>query len=200
MGRPIVLEDFSQYTALASPGSPQSVPVLPEEQRLAAFEQGYKAGWDDAATAQSEETGNVSADLAGNLRDLSFTYHEARAHVLTGIEPLLREIVASVLPEIAARTLPDLVLERLDGFLKAAAEPPVILMVAPTSRHAIEAILPNSPGFPVIIREEPTLADGQVFLRAGQMEEAIDTSSAITTIQTTIDDFFTVNEGLEAHG
>ena len=48
-----------------------------EEQRLASFEQGYSAGWEDAVQAQEQSRGQVSAELAKSLEDMSFTYHEA---------------------------------------------------------------------------------------------------------------------------
>lgn len=200
MGRALILEEFFVASANVRTQPAAATPALPEEQRLEAFEQGYKAGWDDATTTQSEETGQLSADLASNLRDLAFTFHEARAHVLKGLEPLIREIVGKVLPDIARESLPSVVLERLEACLKVASEPPVILMVAPASRRVIEDMLPRNPGFPIQIREEPTLAEGQVFLRTGQIEEAIDIAAAVAGIQAAVNDFFTLNEGLQAHG
>ncbi|OSP56807.1 hypothetical protein [Pseudoruegeria sp. SK021] len=202
MGRPLILEEFTvPFTATAAGGTASGPGhILPEEQRLVAFEHGYKAGWDDAVTAQSEDNGSISADLAGNLRDLSFTFQEARLHILKGVEPLVREIVKSVLPDLASQTLPDLVVERLHTFLASAVEPPIILMVAPASRAAVEAAMPQTPGFPVLIREEPTLAEGQAFLRAGLVEESIDTAAAISEIRASIEDFFSLSEGLKAHG
>jgi hypothetical protein len=52
-----------------------------EEAKVASFEQGYKAGWDDAVAAQSEDQTRIRADLARNLQSLSFTYQEARSHM-----------------------------------------------------------------------------------------------------------------------
>ena len=84
-----------------------------EEAKLAAYEQGYKAGWDDAAAAQSEDQTRIRADLARNLQQLSFTYQEARAHILKAVEPLLEEMVNRRLPDTARETLAPLVLERM---------------------------------------------------------------------------------------
>ena len=44
------------------------------------------------------------------------------------------------------------------------------MLVSPESRTEVEAVLPSSLGFPLEIREEPTLAEGQVFIRAGEIE------------------------------
>ena len=49
-----------------------------EEAKLAAFEKGYTAGWEDAVAAQDDEVAELRADLGRNLQALSFSYHEAQ--------------------------------------------------------------------------------------------------------------------------
>ena len=61
-----------------------------EDAKLASFESGYSAGWEDAAAAQADDQTRVSADLARSLQSLTFTYHEARNHVLKAIEQIGR--------------------------------------------------------------------------------------------------------------
>ena len=68
--------------------------------QLDAFEEGYRAGWDDAIKAQSDDRTRIS-EFAQNLQDLSFTYHEAYSHAINAMTPLLEDIVRSVLPKIA---------------------------------------------------------------------------------------------------
>ncbi len=79
-----------------------------EESKLASYEQGYKAGWDDAAAALAEDQTRIRADLARNLQQLSFTYQEARSHILKAVEPLLEEMVGRLLPDMARETLAPL--------------------------------------------------------------------------------------------
>jgi flagellar assembly protein FliH len=65
----------------------------------------------------------------------------------------------------------------------------------------MEAIFPPDPGFPLEIIEEPTLSEGQVFLRCGDVERVIDTSGALSDIETGIADFFSSQQGsLKANG
>lgn len=192
MPTPVFLEDFEVPTRGSLAKTPSAAVV--EEQRLTAFEQGYKAGWDDAAAAQTEDTSRISADFANNLRDLSFSFHEARAHVLAGAEPLIRDMVARVLPEIARATLPQIVGERIDAILQETADRPVRLMVSPATRPALEQILPSDPGFPLEVVEEPTLGEGQIFLRAGTVEQGIDLGRVLTEITALVDDYFTLSE------
>lgn len=68
------------------PGGPAETVVLDtsalEEARLASYDSGYAAGWEDATAAQSGDQSRIRAELARNLQALSFTYQEARSHVL----------------------------------------------------------------------------------------------------------------------
>lgn len=196
-----VLESFDAPRRAASADAPGAEDTVTEEQRLGAFEKGYKAGWDDSAAALAEEHQRLSADFAANLGDLSFTYHEARAHVMKGVEALLKELVAKVLPKAAEEALPAVVWERVSAMMEDAASSPLRILVAPGCRADIEAIFPADPGFPLVIREETTLAEGQVFLRTGDVEQAIEISAALDDIQSALTDFFTAQqEGLRAHG
>ena len=61
--------------------------VALEDEKLAAYDTGYRAGWDDANAAQSDDQTRMKADLARNLQTLGFTYHEARTHILKALWP-----------------------------------------------------------------------------------------------------------------
>ena len=203
MGIRFYPEDFdSPNSAFATGDTAGAEPeVLEESQRLAAFEEGYQAGWDDAARSFTESHQKLSADLANNLEDLSFTFHEARAHVLKAIEPVLHDITVKLLPEIARASMPALVSEKLEALCRQSAEAPATIAVAPGSQKAIAAVLPEKPGFPLEIVEEPTLAEGQAFLRLGQIEHSVDTNRAVAELTAAIQDFFCVNdERLAANG
>ena len=76
-----------------------------EDLRILAYEQGYTAGWDDAAAAQTDDQSRIKADFARNLQSLGFTFQEARMHVLRAIHPLIQEIVSHLLPKIARENL-----------------------------------------------------------------------------------------------
>tara|TARA_R110002096_G_scaffold175308_1_gene351112 strand:- start:1825 stop:2421 length:597 start_codon:yes stop_codon:yes gene_type:complete len=165
-----------------------------EEERLAAYEQGYTAGWDDATTAQSEDQAQSSAEIARNLQSLSFTFHEARAHVLSAVEPLLKDMSTLLLPEIARAALAPLVLETLMPLAESMAGAPVEIVLNPASRIIVEAFLENAVNFPVTLTDEPTLGEGQLYLKIGQAETYVDLDSAVAAIKTAVQDFFTLSE------
>ncbi|NTT86660.1 FliH/SctL family protein [Tabrizicola fusiformis] len=164
-----------------------------EEAKLASFEAGYSAGWEDAAAALSEEQNRIRADLARNLQGLAFTYHEARDHVLRALEPLLKEMVARLLPTLARETLGQLVVETLRPMAAERAGAPLTLVINPVSRRAVELVLAENAGLPLEIEEEPSLGEGQAYLRFATSETRIDLDRAITEIIAAVRDFFALS-------
>jgi len=114
-----MLEDFGETRR----GTPLSITELSlEEERLEAFERGYQAGWDDCAKSQAEESRQITADLAQNLQDLTFTYEEAYASVMQALHPLLEQMTAAVLPRLARDSLVPRLVETVHDI--ARARPP----------------------------------------------------------------------------
>ena len=77
-----------------------------ESVRLEAFEKGYQAGWDDSSIAHQTEREKVSSELAQNLQDMSFTYHEAYAKLSLAMKPLLTKCV-TVHSKLSCRRTPS---------------------------------------------------------------------------------------------
>ena len=165
-----------------------------EEAKLAAYEQGYKAGWEDAAAAQSEDQGLIRADLARNLQQLSFTFQEARSHVLKAVEPLLEEMVNRLLPEMARETLAPLVLEQVMPMAEELTDQPVTLVLNPAVHTAVEALLLQATGLPLTIKEEPTLPEGQVYIRLGSTEAKVDLTRVTKDIAAAVRGFFSLSQ------
>lgn len=192
------LEVFGQDT-----GAPETVVIeaaAMEEARLASFEAGYEAGWEDAMAAQKDERSAVGADLARNLQALSFTYHEARAHVLAALQPFLVALVSRVLPETARANLAPMVAEALRPLAELAAGAPVTIELNPAARPAIEALLAGQASPPVRLVEEPTLGEGQVYLRLGDREDHVNLDHITESIRTAVTGFFPSAEELKTHG
>lgn len=171
-----------------------------EEAKLASYDSGYSAGWEDAAAAQSEDQTRMRADLARNLQALGFTYQEARMHVLKAIEPLLLEIVDRLLPELARETLAPLVLETLLPMAEGLADAPITLVLNPAARPAVEALLERATGLPLTVLEEPTLGEGQVYLRLGATESHVDLDRATAEIAAAVRGFFEKPEKEKSDG
>lgn len=171
-----------------------------EEERLASFDKGYSAGWEDANAAQADDQARIRADLARHLQSLGFTYHEARAHVLSALKPLLTQITARLLPEMAREALAPLVLETLMPLAEGLADQPVGLVLNPAARPAVEALIGQATGLPLDLREEPTLGEGQVYLRLGSAEARVDLDAAVAGIAAAVRAFFDLTEQERSHG
>lgn len=184
------LEVFETEPRSAGGGTIVLDQVALEDAKLASYDQGYSAGWEDAVAAQSDEQGRMRADLARHLQALGFSYQEARMHVLKAIEPLLIEMVTRLLPDLARETLAPVVLEALMPMAEAMADTPVTLVMNPAARPAIEMLLVRATGLPLILQEEPTLGEGQVYLRLGSAETEVDLDRAIADITAAVRGFF----------
>lgn len=165
-----------------------------EEAKLAAYEHGYKAGWEDAAAAQSEDQSLIRADLARNLQQMSFTFQEARTHVLKSVAPLLEEMVNRLLPEMARETLAPLVLEQVMPMAEDMTDQPVTLVLNPSVRTAVETLLIQATGLPMTIEEEPTLPEGQIYIRLGTSEAKVDLTRITKDIAAAVRGFFSLSE------
>lgn len=171
-----------------------------EEARLAAYEQGFTAGWDDATTAQADNQTLLGAEIAKNLQELSFTYQEARTHVLRSLEPLLARMAERVLPDMARAALAPMIVETLRPLADTLADIPVVLVINPAARPAVEALIDRAGWLPVTIETEATLGEGQAHLRFGQCETRIDLDRAVTDIAAAVRGFFDLNLTETCHG
>jgi flagellar assembly protein FliH len=141
---------------------------------LDSFENGYKAGWDDAILAKSDESEAISAELGQNLRDISFTYHEAKVAVLSEVAPVIEQAVMTVLPEIARSGFARLVAEHVTDLSAFEGSPVFEVRVCPAERMAVMAILEDGAFEDLKVLAHDTLAPGQAQLRIGNRERHID--------------------------
>lgn len=182
-----LLEDFSSY----SDGEPITLTdVLLEEQRLEAFETGYQAGWEDAVKAQSDDSRHISADLAQNIQDLSFTYQEARSAVIESLAPLLTQMVETVLPKLAQQHLPDRVAEVVTALVAEQGKHEAVVQACAKDIPALEDLLSHDPEMDVTLDQDETLTEGQVRIKLGQTERELDLSAVLEGLEHAVSNFF----------
>jgi flagellar assembly protein FliH len=164
-----------------------------EEAKVASFEQGYSAGWDDAVAAQNGDQSRIRADLARNLQSLAFTFQDARSHVLQAIRPLILEMIDRLLPEVAREALAPTVLEAVTPMANDLADAPLTLVLNPAVRSQIEDLVAQATGLPMVIEEEPSLPEGQVYIRLGPTETKVDLDQVTSDIAIAVRAFFNLN-------
>jgi flagellar assembly protein FliH len=187
------LEVFDTVTA--GDGAPQ--PLIEasalDEAKVASFEQGYSAGWEDAAAAQEGDQTRIRADLARNLQSLAFTFQDARTHVLQAIRPLILEMTTRLLPEVAREALAPAVLEAVMPLADDLADAPLTLVLNPAVRDRVEALVAQATGLPMQIEEEPSLGEGQVYIRMGPTETKVDLTEVTDDIAAAVRGFFNLS-------
>ncbi len=176
-----LFEDFGGISAPA----PEPVAVVEEgneDDMLESFEQGYKAGWDDAISAKSEEHASVSAALAGKLNDLSFTYHEAREAILADLAPTVEKAIMTVLPELARQAVGALAVEQLHQIVRENSQTPIVLSAAPDCYQPVIDVMPDDKQLPIEVVRDESLAEGQVRFEFAQRERLIDLSEVLEAV------------------
>lgn len=201
------LEEFTTQTVADKPARTMPTEMASnvqaedvEKARLAGYESGYQAGWDDCVKTELDEQERIGAEFARNLQDLSFTFHEARSHIMQGLEPLFAGILEKILPTLVSNTIGQTLVEELIPLASQAADIPIEIVVPPSARATIEPILLAASTVPFELLEEETLAEGQVFLRTGKTEKHIDLTGAIQRISQAINDLYDLNDKAFQHG
>jgi len=175
MIRAVALEDFSA----PGPGAPPEAPRPGDpDAALAAFEEGYRSGWDDCAAAEAESHRRIGADLAASLQAVARTYAEARTDVLTALGPLFEEMAAQLLPALAAEAVAPAVIAELRAAASGASAARPVLVAAPAALPALERLIAEEDGLDVELRPEPAYDEGQVSIRFGPERRDIDLTDA----------------------
>ncbi|WP_420585742.1 ABC transporter ATP-binding protein [Ruegeria sp.] len=160
-----------------------------EEQRLAAFEQGYSAGWEDAVQAQDQSRGQVSAELAKSLEDMSFTYHEATSRMTLSLEPMFQSLVNIILPETLDRGFAARLVEQLTSMARDQIDQPMQIFVPAGRAAEVEEMLPQDLSAPTKVIEDPSLETGQARLRVGVSQQEVDCSGLLAAVSQAFDSY-----------
>lgn len=161
-----------------------------EEEKLKSFEAGYQAGWDDAIKAKSEEKANISAEFGQNLQDISFTYHEALTKLTSSMEPVMKEIISKLLPEIVQQALAVHIIEQLKTMLNEHVTHPIEIVVAASNVETVRELGAEKITAPFEVVSESSLGEGQAFVRVGDSERQVDLDSVVSGVASAMKAFF----------
>lgn len=185
------LEDFGSPLALATEAAdlPEQgmSPDQVEAERLVAFDRGYSAGWEDANKSVLDDAARMKSDFANTLRDMGFTFHEARAHVMRGLVPLLKAVVETVLPKAVHDTLGARLEEEIRELAEEVADTPILLRAAPGEAEQMRDCIADVASLPIDLAEDESVPPGQLFLILGRSELNIDLGGAISRLTRALD-------------
>lgn len=182
-----LLEDFC--VEQPTPSDQDDAASARDDELLDSFEQGYKAGWEDAIRAKAEEKAHVSAALAGNLQELTFTYHDAKTSVLADLGPVLNAVVRTLLPKVAYRSMGERLVEQLLLLAETNSTKDVRISVASTEVVAVSELLPENLAFPVLVTGDASLSPGQAHINFSGREQQIDLDELLAELEKSIEAF-----------
>lgn len=166
------------------------VPAFSAEDRLAAYDEGYTAGWDDAIAARNDDAARLNDAVGLSLQSLAFGWHEAQQHVIAALRPLLEAMVSHLLPAIAAETLPAVIADALLPLAAERAAEPIVLRLHPSVRAAAEGFLARTTSLTLTLQEDTALSPGQAVLSAGPSGARVDLDAAISEISAAVSAFY----------
>ena len=182
---------YNDFSALAPQRHDAPQPAVTAdaeaELRLAAYEEGYKAGWEDAAAAKDDEGKRLTGEFVQTIQDLSFTYHEALAKLSAATAPLLSDFVLKLLPEMLPGALRAQLAAQLTELVAAQADGSIELTVAPDQIARIKDLLEDRLAMPFGISADPSLSPHQVYLRVGTTEREINLDAVMEGITAAVD-------------
>lgn len=192
MTSPLKLEVFE------TPQAPEVPLVLMpdeiEEIRLNSYERGYVAGWDDSANQDAKDDGARRIAIERQVEQLTFSYHEARGHVLKSIEPLLESILDSIVPAAVRACVVPQVLEQLLPLAHAASEKPLILNVSIGAKEAFLQAFEGQVLPPIEIVETAELPEGAASFASGNLETRIDLAHVAQALEASVRKFYQLAE------
>lgn len=171
-----------------------------ENMRALSYDEGYKAGWDDAVEAELTNQTRISTEFGKSLQDIGFTFHEARVNVMHSLEPFIRELLGKLMPKFISETFGQKISEELMALARDASDAPLELVISPQNRVSVEPLLDAEFSEKITLVEEETLADGQAILRGGQLERRVDLTEALQHIIDAFNSVQDINEKAVVNG
>ncbi|WP_128254860.1 hypothetical protein [Falsirhodobacter deserti] len=144
-----------------------------------------------AASAEQAER-EIAETLSRSLQDMAFAWHGAREQMMQALDPLLRQILNTVLPPMAAAALAPAVADAVLPLAQSATGQPLRLLLHPEDHAAILPRLPDA-GFPLVVQTDAAVARGSALIADGLSETLVDPAGAANAILAALDDFFTLN-------
>ncbi|GFE64396.1 hypothetical protein [Litoreibacter roseus] len=188
MSKIAFFEDFANPAT--SEFSPTSQSAAPDPEALRdAHDNGYRIGYQDGAQSTQSEQDKLRSDISTALQETSFTYFEARQHVLKSMRPLLEVMVGMVLPEIAKPHVANRVVEEIIA-IAGKIEAPLKLLCAPDAEDELRSAIEKSVSFPVELIAEETLDASQVIVKYDGGETVVDTDALLAQVSASLSEFF----------
>ncbi len=169
-----------------------------EALRDSAYSEGVKTGAEAATRAFEDEKTRTLAPILEALNDMAFTQIEACQAMLNSMQPMVEQLVETVLPESASQGFGAEVAALLRKAYEKAPTAQIVISVAPDTVASIQSLLaPSKADFSV---ESDASLDGlkaRVSWKGGY--DQIDLDDALKDVRAAIGTFFNTFEKTGTH-
>ncbi|MGV6804956.1 MAG: ABC transporter ATP-binding protein [Ruegeria sp.] len=176
-----LLEDFST-TDPADTATLLMSDLELEEQRLAAFEKGYTAGWDDAIATDEQARARLSDMLSQNLEVAEITRQDALSQMQRALVPVFEAVSEQLLPGVVQAGLPLRLAPALQDIASQAISRPMVLSVPSGMAASVAPVVPQG-NIDIVLEEDPGLSAGQARLHLDDGGVEIDLGSLAEDIR-----------------
>lgn len=152
------------------------------ESELQIFENGYQAGWQDAAAALQDQKAGELTKLSHLLEEISFTHEEARRQILNSVSGLLEAILAKLLPHVRDQSVRSTVLEGLERTVEKHLGAGVEISVPSSMSGVIADCLTDQNRKNVSLVSHAEMPENETLLQVGSSKFIIDHQSIETEI------------------
>lgn len=159
-----------------------------EAARLAGYEDGYKSGWADAVKSTEDSGETLGTELARNLKDMNFTYFDARDELLAQIEPFLRDLLDALFPKLLGHSAASAIASEISDTIGASLDGRILLKVSREDLETVRDLLSDIDALQAEIVESPELAGGQARISAGGGEIAVDAERLVERLRSALSD------------
>ena len=188
MTAPTLYQDFGAGDPV-SQTAPSAHTDAQEDEMLEAFENGYQAGWDDSAKAQSSLDLSVSSAMAANLQDASLKYHEMRDQLTGTVQQIIQGVVDSVLPDMARLSLGAHIVQLVEKHARSSLDRRIELRVPGAFVDQVERLMPET-NVDYKIVADPSLGSDQASLQFGETEHTLDLGQVVQEVATAVTEYF----------
>ena len=176
-------DGFSKQSTLVDPRDV-------ENEKLVSFEEGYQAGWDDAAEAQQRSETHFSDTLTENLQEISFGFHEAKAALTSEMQTLFEEVLDTLLPEVIKISVGPLIMEKILSITRDKSDQMILTEVSTADFPPLKTFFETQNLSSFELKERADLTLGQVLFRVGGNETEIDFKHTLQEIKSSVSTLF----------
>ena len=156
---------------------------------LAAFDQGYNAGWDDARKAVEHGSAEQRRELIDLLSRHTSAAQDARTAVLADLRPIITSIADILVPQIADQSFGPHLAQFVFDQINTYQPPNVVITVNQADFDSVQAALQHTDFAGCTVQIDPAIRPQQACVGYAGSEVEFNFQDAKTEIQTALASF-----------